>query len=82
MISDKKVMVAAAPPDDELARLEREIAKDAAYAALLSPPSWYDLRRAERFGFVAKLRAARYLELRGLLERHPLNPNLVRSKED
>lgn len=71
--------IAAAPAeDDELRRLEREIAFRWARKCWAdrehqcSPEGW-------RNG--TPLNEIRYLELRGLLERHPDNPNLVRVKD-
>jgi hypothetical protein len=86
------MMIEAAPqpPDDELARLEREIAEADARDALWwqkkrRPPicegewvdissSWVDISSSKD-----DIRV-RYLELRGLLERHPTDADLVRVK--
>lgn len=80
--------IAAAPSsdpatdNDELARLEREIAIDAAIEYLHYLPRgdgrWLRIAEVKTGSLLAK--ALRYLELRGLLEHHPTDPNLVRVK--
>jgi len=65
---------------DELARLEREIAEETAISdiechCLTDDDGWWDT--AEEEGDLLK-KSVRYLELRGLLERHPERPELVR----
>ena len=85
-----KAMLAAAPPEpDEVRRLEREIAENWAGMYINGAhecyyaDGWLDIDRYCHKGVARDFmrKAARYLELRGLLERHPDNPNLVRIKE-
>ena len=66
--------------DDELARLEREIAEGYAIAGIkeYSFNGWYQLKPTDSEWWNKKIE---YLELRGLLERHPTDPNLVRLRE-
>lgn len=74
--------VATAP--DELARLEREIAETQSRERIISYSSnryaesqiWWNITIPN--GYTHK--AIRYLDLRGLLERHPTNSNLMRLK--
>lgn len=75
---------------DELTRLEREIAEESArsdieceYVRVLDEGDrWYDTNLVSDEDWVPTLeRAERYLELRGLLERHPERPELVRFVE-
>lgn len=72
------------PERDELARLEREIAEEGAIALLEcelrhAEDDWLDTTTYDEVDPVAELR---YLELRGLLERHPERPELVRVKSE
>ena len=66
--------------DDELARLEREIAEGYAIAGIkeYSFNGWYQLKPTDSEWWNKKIE---YLELRGLLERHPTDPKLVRLRE-
>jgi hypothetical protein len=74
---------------DELAELERTLAFQQAHIVIRSElkvdreddyaTCWYDVNSAQA-GY-EPLIELRYLELRGLLERHPDDPNLVRIKE-
>jgi len=72
------------PAGDELAKLQQEIADDGAISTLESECAyddegeWLDTNAYDIAEPTAELR---YLELRGLLERHPERPELVRVKE-
>lgn len=74
---DEWAAATAQRPDDELARLEREIAEKRARALATCPVYRSNLPLFARH-FPDEYR---YLELRGLLERHPTEPGLVRVKE-
>lgn len=69
----------SAPADDELARLERELAMHFVRA-------WLVHNAGDEWGRIIakwpKHQIERYLELRGLLERHPDDPTLVRVREE
>jgi hypothetical protein len=41
---------------------------------------WYDIKQVNRIEKADVVRAATYLELRGLLKRHPSNADLVRCR--
>ena len=69
--------------DNELARLQQEIADEGAICVLESEcrrvdDEWLDTNTYDIAEPTAELR---YLELRGLIERHPERPELVRVKE-
>lgn len=87
-------MLAAAPADDELARLERFIMKDKSGTVIenvIGPWNLWGLTDDNEWWITDELddeddreyadACLRYLELRGLLERHPDNPTLVRVRE-
>ena len=78
---------AAPAPDDELARLERtlsewfcdDILEDMQLRGILtSSESWSDV---SEYKSGLRIKTMRWMELRGLLERHPDDPNLVRLRE-
>ena len=74
-----KAMLEAAPaPDDELARLERMITERwcSKFSDFfeINPNSWFSLDYLSRLD-------KQYWTLRGLLERHPTDPSLVRLRE-
>lgn len=81
-----EAMLAAAPQDDELVRLEREIAESSArtefaqeaafHYRVYSKGGWVDCQICD-----PDANWLHYLDLRGLLERHPNIPNLVKLKE-
>lgn len=74
---------------DELTRLGREIADETARSDIECEcvwidegGRWYDTNLVSDQDVVPMLeRAERYLELRGLIERHPERPELVRFVE-
>ena len=84
-----KAMLEAAPaPDDELARLERKVATDCSIVLLKSnsvkdDEGWYHLDGpvGTSHPHMNDEPEIRYLKLRGLLERHPDDPNLDRLRE-
>lgn len=80
---------ATAPqPDAELRELEREIATDSAKRDVVSychseTGEWWDTgSKMSEIEIAWVDMSSRYLELRGLLERHPERPELVRVKEE
>ena len=69
---------------DELARLEREIAEESAISdiecnGVRGKDGWTEIHAEEYPQLLAT--SVLYLELRGLLERHPEMPELVRFVE-
>lgn len=70
----------------ELDRLGHQLAAEAAEGAIESfcpyesnaRPRWYDTKQVARPDKSDVARAVKYLELRGLLKRHPSNADLVR----
>lgn len=82
----RRLLAAAPRPDDELARLERYLADRHAgewFRIYFTPTSperiwWVDNNPLQQFK--EKTSVIRYIELRGLLERHPTEPGLVRIK--
>lgn len=72
---------------DELARLEREIAEAEARFRVMyhcaETPEWMILPEYQRYLVAGDElgKSVRYLELRGLIERHPERPELVRFVE-
>jgi hypothetical protein len=76
---------------EEMERLEGEMALECALADLRSfccihrgrggaRGEWFDTLNPDELEAVA--RAIRYLELRGILERHPHHPLLVRARKE
>lgn len=65
----------------ESARSDIECSCPACVTSDLRNVTWYDLSAPEEAMRPYVLMAERYLELRGLLERHPSEPELVRVRD-